>query len=157
MLNRFLNTQCYSIPIFLLKEYAYCPLIAYYKTFLTMEPPTESMKYAKEKIDKNVVETKLRRKGIDGEFLWSVPVESKKLNVRGIADLVIVNGFRAKLVEVKLETSRRNLWKKYRHHVVQAVAYAIAVEETLKVVVDEITIVPLEKEGIVRIKLTPPI
>ncbi|MEM0497844.1 MAG: CRISPR-associated protein Cas4 [Acidilobaceae archaeon] len=157
MLSRFPDMQYYRIPVTLIKEYAYCPLIAYYKVFLIVEPPTESMMYAKEKIDRSLVEAKLRGEGVDGEILWSIPVESRRLNIRGIVDLVVVNGFRAKVVEVKLITSRRSLWKRYRHHIVQVVAYAIAVEETLKVVVDEAIIVPLERGGIVRIKLTPPI
>lgn len=155
MLPLGLATQSYSVCVTLLKEYAYCPLIAYHKIFSIMEPPTESMRYAKEKLDRGVVEFKLKAAGVDGSFLWNVPVKSKSLGVRGVADLVVVKGLRAWVVEVKLETSRRKLWARFRHHLVQALAYAVAVEETLKVVVEEIILVPLERGGIVRVRVTP--
>ncbi len=155
MRGRSLNTRYYSVPVTLLKEYAYCPLQAYYKVFYMMEPPTESMKYAKAKADRSLVEEKLREEGVEGEFLWDVNVKSKALNARGVVDLVVVNGVRAKVVEVKLETSRRNVWRKRRNQLAQIIAYAICVEETLRVVVDEALIVPLEKGGIVRFRITP--
>ncbi|MEM1873850.1 MAG: CRISPR-associated protein Cas4, partial [Acidilobaceae archaeon] len=81
--------------------------------------------------------------------------KSRKLGVHGVVDLVVLNGSRAKAVEVKLQTSRRGLWKRLRHHLVQAAAYAIAVEETLRVVVDEAIVIGLEKGGAARVKTTP--
>jgi CRISPR-associated exonuclease Cas4 len=51
--------------------------------------------------------------------------------------------------------SRRGLFTRYNHVLIQAAAYALAVEETMKVTVDGVIIVNPEQGKAIIIKVTP--
>jgi len=78
------------IPIILVKEYAYCPRQAYLKALTMWEPPTESMRYAKDKASTEKLQEILRSSGFDGELITEVPVKSRKLGIVGRVDAVLI-------------------------------------------------------------------
>lgn len=90
-----------NLPVTILKEYAYCPRIAYYKLYSVSEPPTESMIYGKIVASKDRLKEILEKAGLKGDVLLDVKVSSRRLGVTGIVDAVIINGTRAKIIEVK--------------------------------------------------------
>jgi CRISPR-associated exonuclease Cas4 len=144
------------IPIILVKEYAYCPRQAYLKALTMWEPPTESMRYAKDKANTEKLQEILRSSGFDGELITEVPVKSRKLGIVGRVDAVLIKRGHAFIVESKISTvSRRGLFTRYNHVLIQAAAYALAVEETMKVTVDGVIIVNPEQGKAIIIKVTP--
>ena len=144
------------IPISMIKEYTYCPRQAYLKIMLMREPPTESMKYAKQTTNTENILRIIKEQGIQGETKLEVPVKSVKLGIVGRVDAVIINGRRAVVIETKLNIgSKKKLYTRYNHILAQATAYAIAVEETMKVTVDKVIIIDQEKGTAITIKPTP--
>ncbi|WP_148678295.1 CRISPR-associated protein Cas4 [Vulcanisaeta distributa] len=144
------------IPISMIKEYTYCPRQAYLKIMMMKEPPTESMKYAKQTQNTETITKTIKELGIQGEVKLEAPVKSTSLGIVGRTDAVVINGNRAVIIETKLNTgSKKKLYTKYNHILAQATAYAIAVEETMKVTVDKIIIINQEKQTTITIKPTP--
>ena len=144
------------IPISMVKEYVYCPRQAYLKIMLIREPPTESMKYAKQTINTENISRIIEEQGIQGEVKLEVPVKSVKLGIMGRVDAVVIKGRRAIVIEAKLNIGGvKKLYTKYNHILAQAIAYAIAVEETMKVTVDKVIVIGQEKETAITIKPTP--
>ncbi|ADM27736.1 CRISPR-associated protein Cas4 [Ignisphaera aggregans DSM 17230] len=142
-----------EIPIVLIKEYVYCPRIAFYKYFMYWEPPTESMKFARySKIDILKI---VRGYGIDGDIYMEYPVKSRSLGIYGKIDIVIDNGKRVSIAEIKLETSRARLWRKSYHHLIQLTAYTIATEETFHKPIDRTFIVTQIGGEIIEINISP--
>jgi CRISPR-associated exonuclease Cas4 len=144
------------IPVTLVKEYAYCPRQAYFKALNMWEPPTESMKYAKGINNIEKLKEILRSNGFNGELITEVPVKSRKLGIVGKVDAVLVKGKHVSVVESKITAvSRRGLYTRYNHILIQAIAYAMAVEETMNTTVDEVIITNPEQGKIITIKVTP--
>ena len=144
------------IPISMIKEYVYCPRQAYLKIMIMNEPQTESMKYAKQTVNTKEVLAIVKKQGLQGEVRLEVPVKSTKLGIIGKVDAVVISGDRAVVVEVKLNVGgKRKIYTKYNHILAQAIAYTIAVEETMKVTVDEVIIINQEGEASITIKPTP--
>ncbi|GGI75927.1 CRISPR-associated protein Cas4 [Vulcanisaeta souniana] len=144
------------IPISMIKEYTYCPRQAYLKIMIMKEPPTESMKYAKQVSNTENVIKSIREQGIEGEVSLEVPVKSAKLGIVGRVDAVVVNKNRAVIIEAKLNIgNKKKLYTRYSHVLAQATAYAMALEETMKVTVDKIIIINQEKETTITIRPTP--
>ncbi|ADY01603.1 CRISPR-associated protein Cas4 [Vulcanisaeta moutnovskia 768-28] len=144
------------IPISMVKEYTYCPRQAYLKIMIMREPPTESMKYAKQVLNTEKIIRIIREQGIQGEIKLEVPVKSTKLGIVGRVDAVVINGSKAVVIETKLNIgSRKKLYMKYNHVLAQATAYAMAIEETMKVTVDKILIINQEREVTITIRPTP--
>ena len=142
-----------AIPIALIKEYAYCPRYAYYLTFTRgVNYVTESMEAASSVIDEDRVR-ELCRGSLS--ILREYPVSSRSLGIYGIADYICVHQDYAVLIEVKAlsKISKRSLLGRHRHYLVQAVAYAIAIEEALKKPVPYIIVV--SSEGYVKVNLSP--
>ncbi len=137
----------------LLKEFAWCPRIAFLKSVSIMEPETPSMRWGKEQI-KSVIQI-IKGLARDAEILMEVYVRSWKLGVVGVVDVVALSNNTAIVFEIKSSVSPKKLWSKYIHHVVQLTAYAISVEETLHRYVDEAYIIGINNGSTVRIRITP--
>jgi CRISPR-associated exonuclease Cas4 len=141
-------------PVTLLKEWVYCPRIAYFKANLRLEPPTESMQAPR---SMRLAERLPRLLGEAGLHLkwWEqqVPVASRSLRLRGVADLVgEAEGVGVIVAEAKLRLPPRRL---ALHHIAQAAAYAIAAEETMGLRVERLALAGVE-DGRVRVApLTP--
>ena len=142
-----------EIPIILIKEFVYCPRIAYFKYYSVWEPPTESMKFPR--YTKTWLARLLRSYGVEGEIIMEHPVKSRKLGIHGRVDAVVVNGRKAHVVEVKLSTSKKRLQRKARHHLMQLMAYVVATEETLRKTIDKAYIAILEREELIEITPRP--
>ncbi|MCD6509752.1 MAG: CRISPR-associated protein Cas4 [Thermoprotei archaeon] len=125
------------LPVILLKEYVYCPRYAYYRLFIERDFTTESMWDAK-KFTINHILSALG--SIKGKTLAQVKVRSLKLGLQGVVDLIILHNGHAKVIEAKLLTklSRRSLRNRYAHIIAQAGAYAMCVEESLKIPASEL-------------------
>jgi CRISPR-associated exonuclease Cas4 len=141
------------IPIILVKEYAYCPRIAYFKYFTVWEPPTDSMNYAK--LVKANLQRLLQSHGIEGTLYTEYPVRSKSLGIYGRVDAVVVADKRVHVVEVKLDTSKSRMKRKAFHHLVQLAAYAIAAEETFHKPLGRAMIAVLSRNKIIEVPVTP--
>lgn len=74
------------IPISMIKEYTYCPRQAYLKIMIMKEPPTESMKYAKQTQNAETITKTIKELGIQGEVKLEVPVKSTSLGIIGRVD-----------------------------------------------------------------------
>ncbi|MET1101040.1 MAG: CRISPR-associated protein Cas4 [Pyrodictiaceae archaeon] len=142
-----------EIPIILVKEYAYCPRIAYYKYFTIWEPPTESMKSPR--YTKTWLAKLLRSHGIKGEILTEYPVRSRRLGIYGRVDAVVVSDKELYVVEAKLDSSRAKLRRKAFHHLIQLTAYAMAAEETFHKSIRKSLIIVLSRNDIVEVTITP--
>ncbi len=144
------------IPISMIKEYTYCPRQAYLKIMMMREPPTESMRYAKQALNAKDIVRAIEEQGIQGEVRVEVPIRSRNLGIVGRVDAVVVNGGRATIIETKLSIgNRKKLYTRYNHILAQAMAYAIAVEEAMRVTVDKIIIINQERKTAITIKPTP--
>ncbi|GAB6946848.1 CRISPR-associated protein Cas4 [Vulcanisaeta sp. JCM 16161] len=144
------------IPISMVKEYVYCPRQAYLKLMTMKEPPTESMKYAKQLTNTENITKTIKEQGIQGEIKLEVPVKSTSLGIVGRVDAIAINGNRATIIETKLNIgNKKKLYTKYNHVLAQVMAYTIAVEETMKTTVDKIIIINQEKQTTITIKPTP--
>jgi len=142
-----------EMPIVLVKEFAYCPRIAFYKYFTVWEPPTESMKFPQ--YTKLHLARILRSYAIEGDIYMEYPVKSKSLGIYGKIDAIIINGNKLYVVEVKLDTSKTRLRKKSFHHLLQLAAYTIAIEETFRKPVDKSLIAVLSRDEIIETRIGP--
>ncbi|RLG43754.1 MAG: CRISPR-associated protein Cas4, partial [Thermoproteota archaeon] len=124
------------IPVTWIKQYHFCPRIIYFLGVLgATERTTESMFEGK---TKHLREEKLekRRKTLGGDKRTKVKrkwtklyVASERLGIVGVIDEVVeINGELA-IVEVKHSKPTR---KPPKHHLYQAVAYAMLAEEALR-------------------------
>jgi len=139
------------LPITLLKEFVYCPRLAYLELFTGYSYITDSMKRGKE-ITYNYVESIAKNvKNIKVQHY----VRSRSLKLHGLVDLVGEVRGRLVVYEFKPLTtlSRKSLLSRHKHFLVQAAAYAVATEETFKRPVIEINVVGMDK--VVTVKLTP--
>ncbi len=142
------------IPITLVKEYAYCPRIFYYKYFMLNEPLTESMKYPKYTYQEIVA--LIRSHKIDGEVIMEYPVKSKKLGIIGKIDTIIIHDNRTfSIIEVKTQASKKKLETTHKHIKTQIIAYTIAAEETLHKRINKTYILSLENKKLIEIKIKP--
>ncbi|GAB6943362.1 CRISPR-associated protein Cas4 [Vulcanisaeta sp. JCM 14467] len=150
-----LKSSSPQIPIALIKEFTYCPRYAYYLVFMRgINYVTESMEAALEgnaDLDKAVRELC----GGASNVLREYPVYSRSLGIYGRIDYVCLYHDHAVPIEVKWlsRVSRRSLLSRHRHYLMQAVAYSMAVEETLRTVVKHFVI--LTSGGHLIIELTP--
>ena len=97
----------------------------------------------------------LLEKGFEWEQeLWEHPVESKRLGVCGRVDLVLVVGGEAVVVEAKLSASERSL-KCDPGLVAQVAAYAIAVEESLRLPARRAIIYSIEEDRLYELAIGP--
>lgn len=142
-----------EIPIVLVKEYAYCPRMAFYKYFTMWEVPTKSMTYPS--YTKLYLVSLLRGHGVKGDVQMECLVRAKSLGIHGKVDAVVVNEGRVYVIEVKLCTSKAKLKEKAFHHLVQVIAYAIACEETFKKPVEKAMIVVLSTERVIELGIKP--
>ncbi|QOJ78817.1 CRISPR-associated protein Cas4 [Infirmifilum lucidum] len=137
------------LPVVLLKEYAYCPRYAYFQFRVGGEYATPSM----------LVASELGAPDFEVPDGWeayrSVYVKSRALGLHGFADAVLKRGGLVRVVEAKALTrvTRRSLFGRARHVLVQAVAYALLAEETLKATADAVIV--LGSEGRVEVRVTP--
>ncbi|MEL9941026.1 MAG: CRISPR-associated protein Cas4 [Ignisphaera sp.] len=145
------------IPITLLKEFVYCPRLAYYKYFNFVEPATESMRYAKQVRPSAIEISKTISTFVKDscELELERYVESPRLGLRGYVDALAICDKEAIPVEVKLSSSPEALKRYSLHHIVQLVAYAIAVEETIRKPVYRAIVVSLEPPTAFQIVLSP--
>lgn len=102
------------IPISMVKEYTYCPRQAYLKLMIMKEPPTESMKYAKQTTNTENITKAIKQQGIQGEIKLEVPVKSTSLGIVGRVDAIAINGNRATIIETKLNIGNK---KKTTHKI----------------------------------------
>lgn len=139
------------LPITLLKEFVYCPRLAYLELFTGYLYVTDSMKKGKD-ITYNYIESIIKNiKNIRVQYY----VRSRSLKLYGLVDLIGKVKERLVIYEFKPLTtlSRKSLLGRHKHFLVQAVAYAIATEETFKRPVVEINVVGMNK--VISVKLTP--
>lgn len=152
-MNAITRSYNVEVPIALVKEYAYCPRVAFYMYFTMHEPPTKSMEYPS--YTKLYLARVLRRHGVEGDIYMECPVRSSSLGVYGKIDAVVMDEGRVSVVEVKLSTSRAKLREKAFHYLIQLTTYAIACEETFKRSVREAMIVVLSTDAVVKVDVTP--
>ena len=141
------------LPITLLKEFVWCPRIAYLKYYTLPEPATESMLFPN--YSRVELLSILRNAGIEGDIVMELPVESKSLRLSGRIDAVAIAPSEATPIEIKLYTSRKSIYSKSRHHLVQIAAYSIALEETLRKPVYKAVVVSLTNRRVFTIAITP--
>lgn len=156
-----LRSSSAVIPIYLVKEFSYCPRYAYYMAFTKgFSYITESMEIAirdnggdessSDRIDLVV-------QGIckGGQVIREYAVSSRSLGIYGRVDYLCVLNREAIVIEVKglSKISRKSLFKHHRHFLNQAVAYALAVEESLSKVVNYV--IMLTGDGMVKVRITP--
>ncbi|MEM4862842.1 MAG: CRISPR-associated protein Cas4 [Candidatus Nezhaarchaeales archaeon] len=141
-----------EVPIVLVKEYAYCPRIAFYKYFTLHEPPTKSMEYLR--YTKLYLAKVLRGHGVEGEIFMERLVRSESLGVYGRVDAVVDEGRRVHVVEVKLCTSKAKL-RRSLHLLLQLTAYVVACEETFKKPIGKAMVVVLSTGRVVEVGVTP--
>ncbi|MEM2388797.1 MAG: CRISPR-associated protein Cas4 [Ignisphaera sp.] len=144
------------MPITIVKEYVYCPRIAYFKLFTVFEPPTESMMYAREsRPSPQDIHSAIKHMIRDS---CSIEIEryvySNSAGVHGYADAVALCAEEAIPIEVKLRSSPIAVKRFALHHIVQIVAYAIAVEETFKKPVYRAFILSLEPRTVFEVKIS---
>ncbi|BAN90254.1 CRISPR-associated Cas4 family protein [Aeropyrum camini SY1 = JCM 12091] len=146
-------------PVSMLKEYAYCPRVAYYMEVLRPSyRPTEPMNLSREIYSVDHVREILRTSGFRiVKEEWAVPLRSKRLGLQGVADGVVVEGrLGIVVVEAKLSVrSNRWLHTRDRHVIFQAAAYALALEETRGYSVDYLAIVSLEDSKTYVVRMSP--
>ncbi|MEM4683093.1 MAG: CRISPR-associated protein Cas4 [Ignisphaera sp.] len=145
------------IPITIIKEYTYCPRIAYFKIFTILEPPTESMMYARESRPslQNIYEA-IKHK-LSDRCCIEVDryVYSNRLGIHGYVDALAICDKEAIPIEIKLRSSPKAIKRYALHHVVQLVSYAIAVEETINKPVYRAIILSLEPRSVFEIAISP--
>lgn len=150
-----LKSSDLRIPIALVKEFTYCPRYAYYLVFMKgINYVTESMEAAsKGSVNLDYAVENLCNGA--SEVLREYPVYSRSLGIYGKVDYVCLYPDHAVPVEVKWlsNISRRSLLSRHRHYLMQAVAYSVAAEETLRTVVKHFVI--LTSSNYLIIKLTP--
>lgn len=153
---RFLSEDL--IPVTWIKQYHVCPRIVYFLSVLgATERTTESMLEGR---IKHVKEGKLeeRRKTIGGdrrtrvERRWTkLYIASKRLGLRGLVDEVADVKDGLTVVEVKNSEPPR---KPPKHHLYQAVAYAMLAEEALMKPVRKIMFIYLPSGKKLTVQIT---
>lgn len=123
------------IPVTWVKQFHYCPRIIYFIAVLGVnERTTESMIEGKEiHISEELKE--LRRKTLGGDRKvkvkqrWAkLKVASERLGIIGVIDQIVEIDGELALVEIKHGSQPR---KPQKHHIYQAVAYAMLAEEAI--------------------------
>jgi CRISPR-associated exonuclease Cas4 len=104
------------------------------------------MRYAKVVTPSQMQLMELVKPFIKEQFtlVFEAPVVSRTLGLWGKVDAVALTKSESIPVEVKLETSPEKLKKMALHHIVQVIAYAVAVEETFKLPAKRALIVSVE-------------
>ncbi len=142
------------IPIVLVKEYAYCPRIFYYKYYMYMEPPTESMRYPC--YTYQTLYSIIREYGLEGDLYLEYPVYSRLLGVSGRVDAVVLHDDGTySLIEVKYSVSKRRLETSHRHLKIQLIAYMIACEETLGLRTRSAYMLSLDNSRLLEVRIRP--
>ncbi|MGC8543135.1 MAG: CRISPR-associated protein Cas4, partial [Vulcanisaeta sp.] len=87
--------------------------------------------------------------------LREYPVYSRSLGIHGNVDYLCLYPNHAVPIEVKplSKISRKSLFGRHRHYLMQAVAYSVAVEETLRTTVKHFIV--LARDNYITIRLTP--
>ena len=113
-----------SIPVSLLKDYAYCPRLAYLRAALGPPPPTNTMLLNRAPERQPSPERALREAGLEYTRIErEVCGRHPRLGIRGCADAVAwLRGGGLAVVEAKA-----GRWRG-RHHLLQAAGYALIVE-----------------------------
>lgn len=159
------KSQSYSIvdeerllPITLVKEYYWCPMIAYHKLLLWSERPTQSMQSGgltggqRAELVEKLEEARIEAQ----ELLWEQPVKSLRLGLAGRVDLIAVTpGETLVVVEAKLNASRRSLHSRAQHILAQLAAYTIAAEETLAMPSEKTLVYATETARLIEVRITP--
>jgi len=145
------------MPITLVKEFVYCPRIAYYKIFSLREPATESMRYAKSVAPSRAQIVETVKKFVSEEFtlVLEAAVESKTLGFWGMVDAVALTDSEALPIEIKLVSSPEKIKRFALHHLAQIVAYAIAVEETYRKPASRALVISLEPPVAFEVRIGP--
>lgn len=141
----------------MIKEYVYCPRIAYFKMFTVSEPPTESMIYAKESKPSPQSIRDAVKHMVDDSCCIEVEryVYSNRIGVHGYVDAVALCAKEAVPIEVKLRSSPRAVKRFALHHVAQIAAYAIATEETFGKPVYRAIVLSLEPRSAFEVRVSP--
>ena len=145
------------LPIWLVKEYYWCPVSAYLRLVGWAERPTASMLLGSESVPRGRIVELLEERHRLRELLWEHPVASRRLGLQGRADLVAltVDGGLV-VVEAKLpRLSRRRLWGRDRRLAVQLAAYAVAAEETLGAPLEAAYLYSVEGDRLVEVRVSP--
>ncbi|RLF22103.1 MAG: CRISPR-associated protein Cas4 [Thermoprotei archaeon] len=155
LLSRSYRLEKGYLPISLLKEFVYCPRYAYWLVFgRPKDIITESMRIGKDYTYDELTHI-LREEGYLGRIHTNVFLRSEKLRLEGYVDAVIEQDSYVHIAEMKklTQASKRILWKKKSHILVQGMAYAIAAEETFKKTIGDVVIIL--KDKIIRVKPKP--
>ncbi|OWJ54417.1 CRISPR-associated protein Cas4 [Pyrodictium delaneyi] len=146
------------LPITLVKEYYWCPMIAYHKLLLWSERPTQSMQSGgltgeqRAELVERLEEARIEVQ----ELLWEQPVQSRRLGLVGRVDLVAVTPRETLVVvEAKLSVSRRSLYSRAQHILAQLAAYTIAAEETLAMPSEKTLVYATEAARLIEVRITP--
>ena len=131
----------WSIPVTLVKQYVYCPVIPWIMHKIgVVEPPTPSMERGREEAVADVKERVAEILGLPRPWRIEKPLYSRRLGLRGVVDLVAGNK-PYKVVEVKI-FNRKAKWS--RHFKSQLMIYALLVNDVMGPV-DEAILVLGEK------------
>lgn len=124
------------LTITLLKQYAYCPRMAYYLTCIPdIRPRTYKMLAGeaahKQERERAAYRTLFAYQMKEGERLFDVRLNSTNLGLTGIVDEVVITKDRAIVVDYKMAE-----WGGENHQL-QLAAYALLVEESFNIPVDQ--------------------
>ncbi len=137
------------------KQYVYCPRIPYYHNVLPVERKvTYKMQAARvehEVLDRLEKRRSLVKYGLDlGERRFHVPLYSPRLGLHGLLDCLVVTPAGHFPVEFKVTSGEPAVGHKY-----QLVAYAMLVEECMRVTVRHGFLVLVPGRRIVEVPIMP--
>jgi CRISPR-associated exonuclease Cas4 len=118
-----------SIPVNILRQYIFCPRIPYFTEVLGITPEKplwvdQGQHFHKVQIDLNK-HRKLKRFGLsEAKTEYNVVLNSQKLGIHGVADIILITQDSVFPVEIKISFSPF-----YKGHVLQAIAYGVMAQE----------------------------
>ncbi|RLG63601.1 CRISPR-associated protein Cas4 [archaeon] len=147
------------LPARMIEEYAYCPLVVYYRHVLKIpSKPTFLMHVGKE-LHEMLREKERRRKtlfkirGIQPIRKWqSMYIASHKLGIEGVVDMIAQLDKRTyTVIEVKYTTAPRKTPSQYKY---QLTAYVMLAEEAFKTTIRKAYIYYVKSNKLIEITIT---
>ncbi|MEM2211366.1 MAG: CRISPR-associated protein Cas4 [Nitrososphaerales archaeon] len=143
------------IPIFLIKQYHFCPRIVYFSEVLGVRERITELMREGEELHKDEEERDKRRKTLLGKRLGPIGIsqlclKSMRLNLQGKVDVIQI-GEEVVIVERKASKALRRVPK---NHLYQIAAYSLLVEDVLGKNVKKALIHYLKSDKVVIVEIT---
>jgi len=145
------------LPVWALREYYWCPVSAFLALSGWAPRATPSMAVGASSVPRGRLAELVGERHVVEELLWEHPVESRRLGLRGRADLVALTAAGGPVVvEAKLSPVPRAAARgRGLGAAVQLAAYVVAVEETLGAPVEASYIYSVEADRLVEVRVGP--